>query len=139
MVTVSKVFRWTEAYSVHIALLDQQHQGLFATVDELNQAMSAGNGNEALQPILGKLMEYAQVHFSAEESLMEEHGFPGFSTHRYEHEMFRKNVAMFLEEYKAGKRGVPVTLMFFLQNWLKDHVQHADKLYSGFLNARGVH
>ncbi len=139
MVTVSKVFRWTEAYSVHIAHLDQQHQGLFATVDELNQAMSAGKGNEALEPILRKLVDYAQVHFAAEESLMEEHDFPGLSTHRAQHEMFSKNVAVFLKDYEAGKRGVPVTLMFFLQNWLKDHVQHADKLYSRFLNARGVH
>ena len=52
MATVTKVFRWTEAYSVHIAHLDRQHQGLFATVDELNQAMAAGKGNEALVPIL---------------------------------------------------------------------------------------
>ena len=138
MATVSKVFRWTEAYSVHIAHLDKQHQGLFGTVDELNQAMAAGKGNEALVPILWKLLDYAQVHFAAEESLMKEHDFPGLSTHRAQHEMFRTNVAAFLEDHKAGKRGVPVTLMFFLQSWLKDHVQNFDKQYSGFLNARGV-
>ena len=139
METGGKVFRWTEAYSVRIALLDQQHQGLFATVDELNQAMAAGKGNEALVPILWKLLDYALVHFAAEESLMEEHDFPGLPTHRAQHEMFRKKVAAFLGDHKGGKRGVPVTLMFFLQGWLKDHMQHADQLYSGFLNARGVH
>jgi hemerythrin len=136
---VGKVFRWTEAYSVRIALLDQQHQGLFLTVDELNQAMAAGRGNEVLVAVLRKLADYAVIHFAAEESLMEEHDFPGLSTHRAEHEMFRKKLAGFLEDHKGGKRGVPVSLMFFLQGWLKDHVQHADQLYSGFLNARGVH
>ncbi len=139
MASVSKVFRWIEAYSVHIAHLDKQHQRLFTTVDELNQAMSAGKGNEELVPILRKLLDYALVHFAAEESLMAEHGFPGLAAHRDQHELFRKNIATFLEDHKAGKRGVPVTLMFFLQNWLKDHVQRADKQYSGFLNARGAH
>jgi len=138
MITVGRAFRWTEAYSVHIAHLDQQHQGLFATVDDLNEAMAAGKGNDALDPILQRLFDYALTHFAAEESLMEEHDFPGLSAHRAQHEMFRQKVAAFLADHKAGKHGVPVTLMLFMQNWLHEHVQHTDQQYSGFLNARGV-
>ena len=139
MTTVAKAFRWTQAYSVQIALLDRQHKGLFGTVDELNQAMSAGRGNEELIPILWKLLDYALAHFAAEESLMTEHAFAGLSTHRAEHERFRKSIETFLDDHKAGKCGVPVKLLFFLQTWLTDHVQHVDKQYTGFLNARGVH
>ena len=100
--------------------------------------MAAGKGNDALDTILRRLVDYALTHFAAEESLMEKHGFPGLSEHRAQHEMFRQKVAVFLEDYKAGKYGTPVTLMLFTQNWLKEHVQRTDQQYSEFLNARGV-
>ena len=131
-------FRWTEAYSVHIAHLDAQHQKLFATVNELNEALRSGLGNAIVNPVLDHLLEYANVHFAAEESLMEQHSFPGLSTHRARHEAFRQKIAAFLQDHQRGKPGVPVNLMFFLQNWLKQHVLKTDKQYSAFLNARGV-
>jgi hemerythrin len=132
------VFRWTDAYKVNVAILDQQHQGLFDTVNELEQAMRVGEGNGAVDKILDKLMTYAGLHFTAEESLMERHEFPGLSTHRIQHELFRKKMIFFLEKQRTAKAGVAVELLLFLQTWLKKHVLKTDKLYSAFLNARGV-
>lgn len=83
------VFRWTDIYKVNVAILDQQHQGLFDTVNELERALRLGEGNAAIDGILDRLVTYAGLHFAAEESLMERHDFPGLSTHRIQHEMFR--------------------------------------------------
>jgi hemerythrin len=47
-------------------------------------------------------------------------------------------VAKLLEDHHAGKTGVPVSLMLFLQTWLREHILVSDKAYSSFLNARGV-
>jgi hemerythrin len=138
MSVATGTFRWTEAFSVNIAVLDQQHQQLIETVNELDQALRKGEGKAALDPVLDKLVEYAVVHFAAEESLMEQHNFPGLFTHRTQHEEFRKRLAEYLEAHKAGKPGVPVSLLFFMEGWLKEHLQKTDKLYSAFLNARGV-
>lgn len=135
---VAGTFRWTQSDSVNIAVLDRQHQQLFETVNDLDQALSAGEGNLVIEPVLDRLVEYALVHFAAEESLMQEHDFPGLPTHRTQHEMFRHKVAEYLEEHRAAKAGVPVSLLFFLKDWLKRHVQKTDKQYSAFLNARGV-
>jgi hemerythrin len=139
MTTSNSAFRWTEQYSVNIAALDAQHQGLFATIHELNEALARGAGLRVTEPVLKKLVEYAQTHFAAEEALMTEYRFPGLETHRMEHQQFGKKVTKFLEDYRAGKQGVPVSLLMFLQTWLKGHILTADKAYSGFLNARGVH
>ena len=111
---------------------------MIETVNELDQALRKGEGKAALDPVLDKLVEYALVHFAAEESLMEQHNFPGLFTHRTQHEEFRKRLAEYLEAHKAGKPGVPVSLLFFMKGWLKEHLQKTDKLYSAFLNARGV-
>jgi hemerythrin len=138
MPVASSTFRWTEAYSVKIAVLDEQHQKLFDTVNELDRALRTGEGNSVIDPVLGKLVDYARVHFGEEELLMEKHNFPGRCTHRTEHESFRRKIEVFLEEHKAARPGVPVSLLFFVQAWLKHHVLKTDKQYSAFLNARGV-
>jgi hemerythrin len=132
------VFRWTEAYKVNVSVLDKQHQELFDTVNKLERALRVGEGNAAVDGILDRLMTYAGLHFAAEESLMERHEFPGLSTHRAQHETFRKKMMTLLERHRGAKQGVAVELLLFLQTWLKGHVLKTDKQYTAFLNARGV-
>ncbi|HYM75503.1 MAG TPA: bacteriohemerythrin [Candidatus Dormibacteraeota bacterium] len=138
MPVASPTFRWTKAYSVNIEALDRQHEQLINTINELDQALRAGEGNSALDPLLDKLVKYSVDHFAAEEALMEWHQFPGLPTHRTQHEMFRRKLADFIACHKAHKAGVPVSLMLFMREWLKDHLLKTDKQYSAFLNARGV-
>lgn len=71
--------------------------------------------------------------------MMEQHRFPGLSTHRVQHRIFRHKLAVLLADHKTHKAGVPVSLMLFLRDWLKDQLLKTDKLYGAFLNARGVH
>ena len=134
----SSTFRWTEGYRVNIALLDQQHRQLIETVNELDQALRTGEGKSVVEAVLDKLVEYALVHFTAEERLMQQHDFPGLSTHQTQHEMFRQKIATYLDDQKAGKPGVPVSLLLFMQEWMKQHLLTTDRQYSAFLNARGV-
>jgi hemerythrin len=107
-------------------------------VNKLERALRVGEGNAAVDGILDRLMTYAGLHFAAEESLMERHEFPGLSTHRAQHETFRKKMMTLLERHRGAKQGVAVELLLFLQTWLKGHVLKTDKQYTAFLNARGV-
>jgi hemerythrin-like metal-binding protein len=139
MHTATQTFRWSEAYSVHIAILDEQHRRLVATLNELNQALRSGMGASVMDSVLGKLMEYATEHFESEETLMEQHHFPGLSTHRHQHEEFQHKMAVFMEAHHAGKPCVPVSVMLYMEKWLKEHLVKTDQLYSAYLNARGVY
>ena len=44
MSVATHTFQWTQKYSVNVAELDQQHQGLFDTVNQLNEALTSGQG-----------------------------------------------------------------------------------------------
>ncbi len=132
-------YHWSEMYSVHIEALDRQHQRLFKAVNELEDALSAGQGSTVVDNVLKQLMEYTMSHFAAEEKLMERYGFPGLADHRLKHEELTRKVLALRDEYKAGNVGVPVSLMLFLQTWLKEHILGTDKQYSEFLNSKGVH
>lgn len=138
MPTTSRTFEWTDAYRVNIAVLDRQHQKLFEVVNELDHSLRNGEGESIVDSILEKLVEYALTHFVSEESLMQKHHYPGFFTHRTQHEMFRKKIAQFLDDHRSGKAGVPVSLLLFMQDWMKQHLLRTDKLYSAYLNGRGV-
>jgi len=56
-------FRWNEKYSVGIAEIDAQHRHLVKMVNDLYEAMYAGQGREALGKILSGLIRYTQTHF----------------------------------------------------------------------------
>jgi hemerythrin len=106
-------------------------------MNQLDQALGKGEGTAALDPVLDKLVEYALLYFAADGSHMELHNFPGPFTHRTQPEGFRKRFAEYLEAHKAGRPGVPVSLLFFIQAWMQEHLSKT-KLYSVILNARGV-
>ena len=105
MAVSTQTFRWTERYAVKVQALDNQHRRLFATTNELNDALSQGEGSAAVDPVLQKLVDYALSHFAAEEALMKRHRFPDFAKHRAEHEAFARKVTEFIEEYRAGRAG----------------------------------
>ncbi|MGA2002670.1 MAG: bacteriohemerythrin [Terriglobales bacterium] len=132
------VFRWTETYSVNVAALDHQHQGLFNIINELNAALAVGQGAAATESVLHSLLQYAATHFTTEEALMEKHHFSGLVAHRNEHQAFAQKVANYLKDFKDAKVGTPVLLLLFLQSWLKDHILKSDKAYTRFLNEHGV-
>lgn len=96
-----------------------------------------GEGKAALDPVLDNWSSM-RWFILLPKSLMEQHGFPGLFSHRAQHEEFRKRLAEYLEAHKAGKPGVSVSLLFFMQEWMKEHLYKTDKLYRAFLNARGV-
>lgn len=135
----AETFRWTEAYRVNVLVLDEQHKQLIRTVNELDRALRVGEGNSVLDGVLQKLVDYSLEHFATEEKLMQEHDFPGLSTHQSQHDEFRKKLAGFLEGQRAGKPGVPVSLLLFMRGWLKDHLIKTDRQYSAYLNAHGVY
>lgn len=138
MSTAARVFRWSEMYSVNIATLDRQHQELIDTVHELEQTLRAGKGNGAINHVLEKLVDYATAHFADEESLMEKHDFPELPSHRRQHLEFCKEIEKLIEDYRAAKAGVPVTLWLSCRLGSRTISLKRIKLYSAYLNARGV-
>jgi len=136
---MSNLFSWTEKYAVKVAKLDHEHQNLFKVVNELNDALAAGKGREVVAGVLKRLIDYTATHFKNEEALMAKHNYPGLAAHRVEHQTLVEQVLKFQADFTAGKHEVAVSLLPFLQNWLKNHILHTDKNYSQFLNDHGVH
>jgi hemerythrin len=129
---------WSDTLSVSIKEIDEQHKKLVTMVNELHSAMGAGKGKEMMGPILSGLVDYTKTHFATEEKYMQKYGYPKYLLHKSEHDNLTKQVIDLNTQYQAGKAVVTVTIMNFLKDWLTKHIQETDKMYSPFLNAKGV-
>jgi len=129
---------WNEKYSVSVKELDNQHQKLFALVNELYDAMKVGKGNEVLGKILGELTEYTLYHFRNEENMFQKYNYPAQIAHKQEHDALTKKVAELKTKFAQGNSFITTEVMNFLKDWLNHHIMQEDKKYGPFLNQKGV-
>lgn len=69
-------FEWQSSYQTGIARIDGQHRKLVDHLNELYDAMKAGQGRDALERILKGLLNSTKTHFAAEEGLMKRYRYP---------------------------------------------------------------
>jgi hemerythrin-like metal-binding protein len=127
------LFAWKDEYSVQNPEMNLQHRRLMNLLNKLHEAMTNGQTNGALRGILGELVEYAHVHFVAEEELMLKIGYPRLAGHRLQHQELSREVRHFLQELDAGRVTIGIQLLQFLKQWLIDHILGSDRLYGAFL------
>lgn len=129
---------WSNDYSVGVAALDSQHTNLFDILNELHDAMKNGQGKGVTGRLLRKLMNYTQIHFAAEEKLMEATQYPGLAKQRTQHAGLTHKVEEFMARLEKGESSVNVDLLLFLREWLKDHIQREDKQYGPWMQQHGL-
>lgn len=132
------LIQWTSALSVNVAEIDAQHKKLIGLINDLSEAMSQKKGKEVVEKILKGLIDYTVSHFSAEEKYFAQYRYPAAREHIQEHAAFIKKVGGFREDYAKGRLGLSIEVMYFLRDWLKDHIQGTDKKYSSFFNEKGL-
>jgi hemerythrin-like metal-binding protein len=128
---------WNDIYSVGVSSMDQEHQRLIGIINNLNNAMHSGRGKEVIGSILDEMVDYTRTHFSHEERLMRESGFPGFDEHKRVHEDLTGQVMEAQSKYRSGK-ALSQELMGFLIKWLVNHIQGMDKRYGVHLIEKGI-
>jgi hemerythrin len=121
-------WQWDEAYSVGIAIIDNQHKRIIEYINELHQLSTYGADTESIQNIIFQLLEYTQSHFSFEENLMEEAGYTSLEAHKEVHKAFTQRIDFFKERFESGEN-ISKQLMTELQIWLINHIQHSDGDY----------
>ncbi|MBV5340179.1 MAG: hemerythrin family protein [Deltaproteobacteria bacterium] len=129
---------WNPAFSVKVKQFDDQHIKLVDMINELYDAMKAGNGSETVAKILGQLVDYTVTHFTDEEQRLSQYAYPDLEAHKSEHEKLVRQVLDLQQKFEAGQAILTLNVMMFLKDWLMTHIQGDDKKYGDYLNGRGV-
>ena len=127
------VLEWCPEYSVRHEQLDSEHQRFFQLVRNLYEAIRVSASRAVIGAILGELYAYSVSHMTHEEDILEECGYPELASHRAEHKQFRKKIRDYMDEFESGNTAIALSLLQFLQDWLRDHLVGADQRYAALV------
>lgn len=130
---------WNHACTVGVRALDDQHGILMDTMNELRQAMVHGTGQEPMNALIDRLIEFTRMHFSSEERLMQQSSFPGLPEHRAEHLRLIALLRDAAHRLQRGEAGPLHSLLSQLRDGYMDHIAGQDQQYGPWLNERGVY
>jgi len=130
--------KWSEAFSVNVTEIDEQHKHLVGMINTLHEALVSGRGQDAQGKIVADMVDYAAVHFGTEEKYMRLYQFPGQGSHKAEHDSFSEKAADL--KARVDGKGFVLTLgvLNFLRDWLQNHILVTDKQYSNHFNSCGL-
>ena len=129
---------WKDDYSVGIKSIDQQHKKLIGLINQLQTAVKYSTGEEFEREALDELVNYTKTHFSYEENMMEQNGYPDFEPHKAQHVKMINKVEEVLAEYEKDSDTAMENALNYLSEWLINHINGTDKEYSMFMISKGV-
>jgi hemerythrin len=132
-------FEWSDDLSVGVERIDAQHRELIARTNALLAAVRGGDrpASEAAMQTLLYLSAYVEEHFTDEERLMEDAGFPALAAHRVEHDRFKLALRTLVRRFSLG--GIDEVLRQAIElevcGWIVRHVLGSDREIGRFLRA----
>jgi hemerythrin len=136
---IGPLVEWSDALSVGVEQIDNEHKKLVGLLNELHRALQAGMGQGALGGVLDGLYQYTCYHFAHEEILFRRSNYPGYEKHRRQHRNLTAKVLEIYEDFQTGSAEVlPEQVLEFLKTWLSQHIMGADREFGTYLNANPV-
>lgn len=130
---------WSPKMYVGIKKIDEQHEHLTQLINDLYTAFVQGKDKEILQDSINSVHEYVNEHFTYEEGLMEENGFPLLDVHQDQHHDFVIKSVDYLMDYADGKEEeLTSDVLDYLTNWWVNHINGTDQVMASFLKEKGV-
>lgn len=129
---------WKDAYLTGDAVIDRQHQDLFAAINGLHEAICAGQPRDRLVGQLEHLAGSLDAHIQGEERLMVARDYPGFAAHKARHDELERSAAKVVDDFRSGRTVLTIALSRFLADWIRHHVSGDDQAMIGYLQAQAV-
>jgi hemerythrin-like metal-binding protein len=129
---------WRPELLLNVAEIDSQHREIVDCASRLHAAISEGQAQEQIRPMLSALIELTEMHFTSEEAMMLAHGFDGHAAHRSEHQKLLKQIYLVDKDISSGRIHLCQTLELFVQVWIEQHILSSDRQFAEFLKSKGV-
>ncbi|EME71876.1 hemerythrin-like protein [Paramagnetospirillum caucaseum] len=123
---------------VGIDVVDDDHQELFALVQEFETASKTSSGQvdgAEIGRILERLQAYVNDHFEREETAQLETGYEGYAENKRQHDELRHTLEKFIDKHRKGEWGdlkaATEHMRSFLAIWLQEHIMKTDRKMRG--------
>jgi hemerythrin len=131
------IVEWDDRYSIGIPLVDEQHKELIRLTNSLYESCLQGDeaARENFKAAIRELVDYVKFHFGAEEQILKNIKYPGFTVHKKQHEDFVRQVLEEVRNFEEGKKFVPNVFVRFLRDWILTHIAMEDTKYAEYIVA----
>ncbi|MGN7614169.1 bacteriohemerythrin [Magnetococcales bacterium HHB-1] len=139
--------KWSQAYSVGVEAMDQQHQQLFKTINDLIDLCQREVNEQHLHVMSSffflEVFGYIKTHFQDEVRLLKKHGYPDLALHQKQHDDIEAAVIQLQQKFNQTKHiqkkhEMLVEVIHFMFHWVEQHVRKEDRDYGIFLNRQGI-
>ncbi len=131
-------FPWTGRLAMGLSTLDADHEKLVGMANRLHVAMSKGEGRQEVLDLIAKLGDYVQFHFSREEQLFQQYGYPDLVAHRNAHRDLMAQLTEIGTQLDRGDFSAIMDLLSLTKVWLTKHIMEVDHAYVAFFKEKGV-
>ncbi len=128
--------KWTPKLSVGVSEIDEQHQKLYAIIDELVKAQHAVLDKSAVLAIITQLVDYSDYHFRTEDNFMIENSYPLFLSHRKEHLAYIKKMGTLIDDLENKGATLTEDILEFLCSWWQTHIAESDLKYARYIKSQ---
>lgn len=131
------LIEWTDDLNTGVNIIDNQHRRIVDYINQLYEVQQNKADRQTVAEVMDDLIEYTVAHFSYEESLMAQSGYPMLIPHQRTHQLFIRRINFFAERHKAGEN-ITDDLLGILRKWLLNHIKSEDQDYVSIVlqNAR---
>ena len=130
---------WDDSFLTDIEVIDKQH---YAMVNLVNNLYSAFIGNKiseiSTSEALDEAEKYIKFHFKTEEDYFEKIDYQGSQIHIGEHKKFINQISNFKQAFYSENQNISLQLMFYLKDWIIEHILYYDKQYINDLRNHGL-
>ncbi|PKO48613.1 MAG: hypothetical protein CVU31_05165 [Betaproteobacteria bacterium HGW-Betaproteobacteria-4] len=122
----SKWVHWDDSLRVGIDVIDEHHRYLFDLTNDLFEVVSTKQSSREVARVLKALDQYVEIHFRAEERMMEHYGYGGLQQQQTQHGEFEERLGEFYEELHNNPLTAPFDILVYLRSWLVGHILNED-------------
>jgi hemerythrin len=124
------VFTWNKKFDVGMESIDKQHKHFLDLLNNLDDIIQRNKDDKAVETAINELFNYAAIHFSTEENILDARGYTEVEEQRQEHSLFLTR----LKEMEASNQGANRLLMgsvvSFARDWFIQHITVEDQKYA---------
>jgi len=118
--------RWDDSLRIGIDVIDEHHRYLFDLTNDLYEVVSTRRGSREVARVMKALDQYVQVHFRAEERMMDFHAYPALDRQKDQHGEFEDRLREFYAELHDNPLTAQFDVLVYLRSWLVRHILHED-------------
>ncbi|WP_028975031.1 bacteriohemerythrin [Spirochaeta cellobiosiphila] len=132
--------KWSTTLSVLNNIIDEQHQGLFDTLNKFLKGMLEGMTKDRLEKVISDLGDYVVKHFNDEEDFLKKNHYPDLQKHHEIHQQYIKRMNELIQEFRND--GASPSLAAKVQKdiglGLIRHIYHVDMRYKEYFVEQGI-